>query len=78
MWQRAGQVCYLGPSRAVTRLHPDPRRTQAAQAMKGGGMDFSALAQQMGATRGGAGAGGAAAEIERFRRRNQPVTGPSP
>ena len=37
--------------------------------MKGGGMDFSALAQQMGATMGGgAGAGGAAAEIERSRR----------
>ena len=47
--------------------------------MKGGGMDFSALAQQMGATMGGgAGAGGAAAEIERFRRetptRNRALT----
>jgi len=44
---------------------------KAAQAMKGGGMDFSALAQQMGATMGGgAGAGGAAAEIERLKREN--------
>ena len=47
--------------------------------MKGGGMDFSALAQQMGATMGGgAGAGGAAAEIERSRRetptRNRTLT----
>ena len=41
--------------------------------MKGGGMDFSALAQQMGATMGGgggAGAGGAAGEMERLRREN--------
>ena len=49
---------------------------QAAQAMKGGGMDFSALAQQMGATMGGggggAGAGGAAGEMERLRRETNP------
>ena len=47
--------------------------------MKGGGMDFSALAQQMGATMGGGGGGsggggggggGAAGEMERLRREN--------
>ena len=49
--------------------------------MKGGGMDFSALAQQMGATMGGGGGGsggggggggGAAGEMERLRRETNP------
>ena len=59
---------------------PNPHQAeQAAQVMKGGGMDFSALAQQMGATMGGGGGGsggggggggGAAGEMERLRREN--------
>jgi len=65
--------------REVQQMMADPafkaQAEQAAQAMKGGGMDFSALAQQMGATMGGgggggAGAGGAAGEMERLRREN--------
>ena len=50
----------------VQNMMADPafkaQAEQAAQAMKGGGMDFSALAQQMGATMGGGGGGGGIVE----------------
>ena len=66
----------------VQNMMADPafkaQAEQAAQAMKGGGMDFSALAQQMGATMGGAGAGagagGAAGEMERLQRETLTLT----
>ena len=74
----------------VQKMMADPafkaQAEQAAQAMKGGGMDFGALAQQMGATMGGGGgggggpgAGGAASEMERLRRETlTPTLAPAP
>ena len=80
--RRFHRLCAPPLTIQVQNMMADPafkaQAEQAAQAMKGGGMDFSALAQQMGATMGGAGAGagagGAAGEMERLQRETLTLT----